>query len=350
MNRKRALIYGLILCVLIGLIYMQFRTWRIFDWPTFLSQTGRVNKMSILLAIGWIYLAYLMRAMRWSVFLRPVCHSSTARLFSPTVIGFTALALLGRAGEMIRPYLIARKENLPFPSQMAVWAVERLFDLGAFALMLLTALLLFPMTRSLLGNYRLGGPSTFVVIFLGASAGILAIWKGDKIIRNVTSNLSPGVSRIGTLIAFRIHEFRSGLNTIQDFGSFVQATAVSLGMWIMISFSYLEVLHSYGAGPLNMPLSQVPLLMLSSMVGSMVALPGVGGGTQLATIFTLERIFGAPRELAASCGILLWLVTFASIVPLGLILAHRERLSIRELSAETQHAEEEDVPSTSPPA
>jgi uncharacterized protein (TIRG00374 family) len=348
MNQKRALIYGFVLSVLALLVYMQFRTWRNFDWATFLSQTGRVNKLSIALAIGWIYLAYVMRAVRWSVFLRPVRRSSTARLFSPTVIGFTALALLGRAGEMIRPYLIARKENLPFPSQMAVWAVERIFDLGAFALMLLAALLLSPITRQLLANYRVGGRSTFAAILLGACLGILAIWKGDRFIANATSRLSPGLSKLGTLIAFRIQEFRSGLNTVQDFTSFAQASLASLGMWIMISFSYLEVLHAYGTGPLHMPITQVPLLMLSSMVGSMVALPGVGGGTQLATIFTLERIFGASRELAASCGILLWLITFASIVPLGLILAHRERLSIRELSAETQHAEEADVPVTSP--
>ena len=80
--------------------------------------------------------------------------------------------------------------------------------------------------------------------------------------------------------------------------------------------------------------------MLSSMVGSLVALPGVGGGTQLATIFTLRRVFNVPQELAASCGILLWLVTFASVVPAGLLLAHRERLSLRELSAESEQAED----------
>jgi hypothetical protein len=36
----------------------------------------------------------------------------------------------------------------------------------------------------------------------------------------------------------------------------------------------------------------------------------------------------------------LWLVTFASVVPAGLILAHHERLSLRKLSAETAEAEE----------
>jgi hypothetical protein len=91
---------------------------------------------------------------------------------------------------------------------------------------------------------------------------------------------------------------------------------------------------------LDIQRSQVLVLMGASMIGSLVQLPGVGGGSQLATIATLERVFDVPKELAASCGIMLWLVTFVSIVPLGLYLAHRERLSLRKLSEETAHAEE----------
>ncbi len=82
------------------------------------------------------------------------------------------------------------------------------------------------------------------------------------------------------------------------------------------------------------------------MIGSMVQLPGIGGGSQLATIATLQRVFDVPPELAASCGIMLWLVTFVSVVPLGLFLAHRERLSLRELSEETAKADEADVSET----
>jgi hypothetical protein len=53
----------------------------------------------------------------------------------------------------------------------------------------------------------------------------------------------------------------------------------------------------------------------------------------------LQHVFEVPRELAASCGILLWLTTFMSVIPLGLFLAHHQRLSLRELSAESQQAE-----------
>src|SRR5207249_11662436 len=35
MTKKQILLYGLAAVVLAVLVYMQFRTWRNFDWPTF---------------------------------------------------------------------------------------------------------------------------------------------------------------------------------------------------------------------------------------------------------------------------------------------------------------------------
>ena len=84
-----------------------------------------------------------MRAVRWKIFLKPVRPKvKTMDLVSPTLIGFTGLALLGRAGEFIRPYLIARRTDLPFSSQLAVWAVERIFDIGAFTVLMVLAIFL----------------------------------------------------------------------------------------------------------------------------------------------------------------------------------------------------------------
>jgi hypothetical protein len=125
-------------------------------------------------------------------------------------------------------------------------------------------------------------------------------------------------------------------------------------MWAMIAVAYKEVTYAYGAAcnpqaptevcKLKIPQTQVFLLMASSMVGSLIQLPGVGGGSQLATISVLNHVFDVPPELSASAGIMLWLVTFVAVIPLGLLLAHRERLSLRKLSAESHQAEE--APST----
>jgi len=73
---------------------------------------------------------------RWKIFLRPSCpHASWKGLIAPQYVGFTGLALLGRPGEFIRPYLIAKKENTSFSSQVAIWLVERIFDMGAVVLL-----------------------------------------------------------------------------------------------------------------------------------------------------------------------------------------------------------------------
>jgi hypothetical protein len=140
-----------------------------------------------------------------------------------------------------------------------------------------------------------------------------------------------------------------GLNTIHGPWSLILLTLVSVGMWYIIALSYHEVTHAYGVDALEIPVSQLLILMGSSMVGSMLQLPAVGGGSQMATIATLSSVFDVPPELAASCGILLWLVTFAAVVPIGLLLAHHERLSLRKLSEESHQAEEQ-AEAGSPPA
>src|ERR1044071_4041013 len=140
MNKKQISLYGVAAVLLAILVYIQFRTWRDFDWETFLSQLDNIRWLHIFHAVALIYIAYLLRAVRWKVFLRPVRkNASSLHFVAPTIIGFTGLALLGRPGELIRPYLIARRENLSFSSQLAVWAVERIFDIGAFTVLLIGA-------------------------------------------------------------------------------------------------------------------------------------------------------------------------------------------------------------------
>jgi glycosyltransferase 2 family protein len=65
-------------------------------------------------------------------------------------------------------------------------------------------------------------------------------------------------------------------------------------------------------------------------------LPVVGGGSQLMTITALKHVFGVPPELAVSCGMLCWMVTFLSCTPAGLLLARREHVSITQLAEEEE--------------
>ena len=346
MDKKRLLVYGLILALLAVLVYFQFRTWRDFDWATFWAESRSVRLDHILLAIGLIYITYVMRALRWKIFLRPVRRDlPVSRLVAPTLIGFTGQALLGRPGELIRPYLIARRADLSFTSQMAAWAVERIFDIGAFAVLLVLAIFLpsdlrFLPNPEIYPRLRVAGFMLIGLVAGLALAAVVVAMSGEALAAWIERRFSHLAANLSHRIAARVREFHSGLDTIHSFASLVQISAVSLLMWWFIALAYREVTHSYGPALQHMTLSKVFLLMGSSMLGSLVQLPGVGGGSQLATISALQHIFLAPHELAASCGLLLWLVTFVSVVPAGLVLAHFERISLRKLSKETSQAEE----------
>jgi glycosyltransferase 2 family protein len=342
-SHKRRFIYGLIFTLLVVLVYFQFRTWKDFDWATFWAESKGVSIGHVLNAVGLIYITYFLRALRWRVFLRPVRKNlPVSSLIGPTIIGFTGLALLGRPGELIRPYLIARRTDLSFSSQMAAWAVERIFDLGAFTVLIVLAIFL-PTDLHSLSIYprlRVGGFMLMALVGGLSLAAFLVAKYGEGVATWVESRFAHLAANLGQRIALRIREFHGGLDTIHDFVSLLQISGVSLAMWWLIALAYREVTHSYGAALQHITVSKVLLLMGSSMLGSLVQLPGVGGGSQLATISALQHIFLAPHELAASCGLLLWLSTFMSVAPAGLVLARYERLSLRQLSEESAQAEE----------
>ena len=346
MDKKRILVSAAVFLILAFLFYLQYREWHSFDWGTFWSQTRRIRWFRVSRAVALIYIGYVLRAIRWKIFLKPVRpHAKVMELVSPTMIGFAGLALLGRAGEPIRPYLIARRQDLTLSSQLAVWAVERIFDIGAFTLLI--ALAVFREG----GMYSIPEPGWYpdlqrgVLILIGLVLAVIVVAivinrKGEAVAQWVEREFGHLSANLGHRIAHWVREFGRGLNTIDGPLSFLWLTIVSVGMWYVIAMAYKEVTHSYGQVALEIPQLQILILMGSSMLGSMLQLPAVGGGSQLATIRTLSGLFAVPPELAASCGILLWLVTFAAVIPVGLALAHHERLSLRKLSADSHHAEE----------
>jgi uncharacterized protein (TIRG00374 family) len=343
--KKKFLIYGAIFAVLMALVYLQVRTWRHFDWDTFWRQWRLLDIPHILLGVLMIYITYALRALRWKILVPQLRkQGSWLKLIAPTVVGFTGLALLGRPGELIRPYLIARREKLNFSSQRAAWTVERIFDVGGFTVLMVLAIFLPGSQLRSLPSYR--GIQIFGLLFLALTAGIsfgaiLLVKYGDAVSAWVEKRFAHLAKNLGGRIAERLREFHRGLDTIHNPGIFLQAALVSIVLWLFVSLAYFAVVRAYGAPLQEIGFEKIFPLMGSSMVGSLIQLPGVGGGSQLGTISVLQTVYKIKPELAASCGILLWLVTFVSVVPAGLILTRYERLSLRELSQESQQEEKE---------
>jgi len=345
MTRKRIIVSAVVVTVLAGLVYMQFREWRHFDWGVFWDQTADTRKLYLLSAAGLIYVTYFLRAVRWKVFLRPVRRARARDLVAPTLIGFTGLALLGRPGEFARPYLIARREGLTMSSQVAVWAVERIFDIGSFTVLMTIDIFTMDFRRyPVLERYR------YDFLFAGVILiGLVAVLAGSAyVVRRNAAGVARWVQRrfAGWAPSFahqaeqKVCAFSEGLHTIHDLGSFAQLTGLSLLIWFLIAVTYRQVMHAYPSPLHEMTVSNVVLIIGFSMIGSLVQLPAIGGGMQAATIGGINHYFNVPGEMAVSCGIMLWLTCFMLVIPVGLVLAHREHVSFTKISQESAGEQE----------
>jgi uncharacterized protein (TIRG00374 family) len=342
LKNKRWIIW-LIVAVLLGLLLVQLKHSSGFAWDKFWQHARYADPLHIALGLGIIYFCYTLRAVRWAILLRPTKKVSAASLLGTQFIGFTAIALFGRLGELVRPYLVARRTQLTLSSQLAVYAVERMFDLASVALIFSVTLALSPSLNTLphhelfhkIGYVGLGLALAIAAFawFLRATGGAIA-----AVAKRGLGWLSTG---LGESISAKILAFRDGLQAISSLRDLVDAMAVSLVMWAMIAWSYIAITHSFTGDPIlaTLPFSHCMLLMAASMVGSMVQLPFIGGGSQMATATAMRALFGVQIEAAVACGILLWLVSFAGVVPVGLIWARFEHVSLRKAAAESEEAE-----------
>src|SRR5579864_7183844 len=183
MKYKRALITIFITILLLGFAYLKFRTWRAFQWGIFFKLSKEADVPKLISAVGFIYVTYLLRAYRWSVFIRRFKTIPAMELLSPTIVGFAFLAVLGRACDLIRPYLISRKTGLSVSSQLAVWTVERIFDMGSVAVFIAVDRMFSSDLKTLphYTEFRFGGFVLFGIVVVASIAAIVIWMRGEAV-------------------------------------------------------------------------------------------------------------------------------------------------------------------------
>ncbi|HZD76495.1 MAG TPA: lysylphosphatidylglycerol synthase domain-containing protein [Acidobacteriaceae bacterium] len=338
MNSKKVLLSVAAALVFVALlVYGSRRTH--FRWDILAAQMHYVHWSNILIGVLLIYGAFVVRAFRWTVFLRPTKRLAPLYLLGTQVIGFTAVALLGRVADLARPYLVARRAKLPVAPQIAIWTVERMFDFASMATIVSLALLLSPdgatmphRAQAVAGAKSLLSLAALLVAFtvsvrLSGEAIAAAIERGP-------------LGKFGAAIAAKIRSFREGLVAISSASALLQAAALSLLMWAMISGAYLMTVRAFAssAALASMTLGRTVILMAASMVGSAFPVPVAAWFTQVIALqITLVQLFNVPQEIALGCGAGLTFVTFLAIIPVGLVWSRFEHISLRRVAEESEH-------------
>ena len=329
---------GLGVAAMVAMAAFVAHRWRTsgFAWKAFAAALENVDCSWLALALALILGTYVGRALRWEVMLRPLKKSTTLwPILSATVVGFTAVVLFGRAGEPVRPYLIAKKEGVTFSSQVAAWVVERILDL-------LMVLVIFGMALSQVSRSAIQhGPRVRIILEAGGytagaiGAACLALLLGLRRFRGgVQKRLMDGLSflplAMSAKIAKALESFGEGMESMRSGARTALLVFYTIVEWCVIAASFGCVFKAFPATH-ELGLTDVVILLGFVCFGSIVQIPGVGGGMQIVTVLMLTEFFGVTLEAASGIALVLWIITFVAIVPLGLVLAFREGIQWRNL-------------------
>jgi glycosyltransferase 2 family protein len=276
-------------------------------------------------------LTMVLRALRWQYLLAPIGHARFSAAFRTTTIGFAASAVLpARAGEVIRPYLLARQEGLSATATFATIIIERLLDAVTCVILLASFVLFFDpgMERadstlySLLevGGMIVGGAALLVLL------GMFYAARDPQAVGRWAYKLEhflPG--RITHALAATLLRFAEGLAVVRTPRRLGSALLLSFPLWISIGWGIWAVIRAFG---IDMPFTGSFLLIALLVVGVSVPTPGGVGGFEAAVQIGLTSFYAVPNDRAVGAALVLHLVSLLPIVALGFLFLVQDGLGL----------------------
>ncbi|GIW41119.1 MAG: membrane protein [Candidatus Binatia bacterium] len=311
--------------VAISALFLWFAV-RDVDWQEAGRALASARYVGVLPMLAVTVWTLYIRAQRWRRLLEPVGRPPMRTLVAATNIGFLANMVLPlRVGEVLRPVLASRREDLPLSGVLATVVLERVFDMFTILFLFGVATLGVPVSAQL----RAWG-WTFLVLALvvGAVMGLVR-WQEERSIAVVA-----GVARLLPPAAGRRAErffrgFLQALEVLQSPRAFVRVFLWSLYLWLVIASTYV-----FGFYTFSLP---VPALQGSVTVATVIAIavsvpsaPGYVGAFQLGCVLALA-LFGVDESRAMAYSIVVHLSQFVGVVGAGLYSLWSEGMTFREV-------------------
>lgn len=305
-------------------LFAVFLLWffgRNLDWSEVGTSLRSADAPDLVLAAAIICLGYFLRAVRWQVLLQPITKSSLRELFATTTVGFSAIFLIGRAGEIVRPMWLPMRDDRVRPSSALVTiGMERVFDLASLVCFFSISLIWF--------NVRAGHESEFASIKLvgnlllaGVVLGIIALIvyqrKSEPIIawfsRITDRKFFP--KRLRAVFLSLLKQLATSIKVMRSAREIFWVSFWTVALWLAISIPTWLVLRAF-----DLPLTFVDSIFVMGVasMGSLVPTPGGAAGAFHAATAGSLILLGIEQDKAAAVSIIMHLVYFAPALVFGL--------------------------------
>jgi uncharacterized protein (TIRG00374 family) len=307
-----------------------------------LGDVWRIMRMA---RYGWIipgvavyFFGVWARTWRWDYLLRPIKRISLRRLFPVVVIGYMGNNVYpARAGEVIRAYVLRRREDVSISASLATIIVERVFDGLVMLIFVFIGLPFTPMPNWL--QWMVVGSS---LLFFGALAVfmVLAIkieW-AERAYDWIIDRLVP--ARFQSSVRGFAERFMIGLRSLRSGRGVLMLFVTSIVIWLAETVKYWFVMHAF-----NFIVPFWVLMLMNGIVNLATTIPSSPGyvGTFDAPGIEILSIFGVGRSLAASYTLVLHAALWLPITLLGFWYMARESVSWRDFSQAEESVSGEQV-------
>ncbi len=307
---------------------------------------------ALLPALALYFVGVWVRAGRWRILLKPIVpRAGLMRTFEIVVIGYMANDILpARIGELVRAYVLSKREGVRKTATLATILVERIFDgltmIGFAAAVIVFVLLWDPEALSTGSGHTLGTllvtydwPIAIVAaILLGLLLGFVAVASSRRRVQKLITfglRFLPG----------RLHErgerlaasFIDGLGSLRSGTSISAVFGLSIVAWLFETGMYY-VLGTWGfhlLGGDGQPLPFYAYMLATAFVNLSTLLPqapGYLGVFHFVALAVLAGAFGVNKDLAASYVLVLHAALVLPVTLVGFYYLWRESLSWSELT------------------
>jgi uncharacterized protein (TIRG00374 family) len=333
------------LAVAAGLVALFLRN---VDHRRVMVDIVRARPEWLALSLATMILNLSIRSLRWQFLLEPLGHISFMNSFRATAVGFAASSVLpARAGEVIRPYFLARQSK---------GTADRMTATGAFATIILERLLDTVTVLVLLASFvfvfgkdlAAANPTGFAIVkWAGVSAAVVAIaaltilfvlaGNPERLGRTMARLERVLPSKLAGLLAIVAEKFARGLGAIRRPGRLLIALAWSFPLWLSICTGIWSAAVAFH---LDVPFTGSFLILAFLVLGVAVPTPGAVGGFHAAFRYGATAFFGAPDDAAVGAAIVLHLFSIGPALILGLFFAAQEGLNMTGMRRLADQAEQ----------
>ncbi len=314
-------------------LYLAFRNVNLHELGEILKSTN------YFFVIGGIFIGVVIgsavRAKRWGILLEPIKKGIRFKgLFSATAIGYMVNNLIPRSGEVVRPFLLGKDEDIPKASVFATIIVERIIDTTMFLLMFGLALIYFK------GRIAAAIPDIdFAIIILTAGIFLLLgtimlmMFKPEpslKVIKFFTRFLPKKIhDRIDNIFTSLL----KGFSILKDPRRLLRMGFWSIVLWVVYLFSTYIPFYSFDIFTENTPflesLWNANLLLVLINVAMFIPSPAATGPYHYICKVTLVSIFSVNEAKALGYATSTHLVSFVLFFILGIyfFLTHHYKIS-----------------------